>query len=49
MIGTQAQRNRGWQRDYWYPAEMRPNECLWDHDFRCVRPEHQHDGDDTGE
>ncbi len=43
-----TQRNHGWQRDYWYPAQMRPNECLWDRDFNCVRDDHQH-GDGSNE
>ncbi|MFF4026972.1 hypothetical protein ACFYY5_29390 [Nocardia elegans] len=30
---------------YWYPAALRPNECLWDRDFRCIRDDHQHGGE----
>jgi hypothetical protein len=32
----------GWLADYWYPAELRPNECLWDTDFHCIRDDHHH-------
>lgn len=30
-----------------FPAELHPNECVFDHQTRCVREDHQHDGDNT--
>jgi hypothetical protein len=44
---TKPSGSTGYQAEHWFPAELRPDECLWDKNFRCIRDDHQHDGDDN--
>ncbi|WP_148310120.1 hypothetical protein [Nocardia otitidiscaviarum] len=32
-------------RGEWFPAVLRPDECVFDRQMRCVREEHEHNGD----